>query len=128
MRRDGMGAGLLTALMRFLLAVFVLVGLLLLMGTAMAQSPEPSPTCDAAVANFRNVRSAVEEKIKIALKMPKRGSATRLAVLQAKEGRGFYGALRLMLPLACTGDRLALLDSELIDEMTKLDIFVDKNW
>lgn len=128
MRRDGMGPGFLTALKKFLLALAVLVVALLLMGTVMAQSPETSVTCDAAAENFRNVKSAVEERITLAEKMPKRGSAMRLAVLQAKEGRGFYGALRLMLPLACTGDRLALLDSELIDEMTKLDIFVDKNW
>jgi hypothetical protein len=116
---------LIKALEWFAVSLVLLVGLMLLVGAAQAT---PQPSCEVAMDNIRIVRAASDEKIALALKMPKRGSAKRLAVLQAKEARGYYAAMRIMLPLACAGDRLKDLDNELIDEITKLDIFVFKNW
>jgi hypothetical protein len=119
---------LIRAVEYFVLGTVIIVGMMLLMAVAAgAQTPpKPSP-CATVLASLRTVQEAGQHSLEIGKKL-KRGSAMRLAVLQAKEIRGYYAAMRALLPLTCHGDEYKALDDELIDEMTKLDIFINKNW
>lgn len=120
-----MGPRLVKALEWFVLGTVIVVGLLLIIAAAQAQVANP---CATALDNLNIVRTAIDKQMTSAETKAKRGSAMRLAVMSAKEARGYYAAMRVLLPLACKGDQYKALDDQLIDEMTKLDIFIQKNW
>ena len=108
------------------MVLLIAFGLILLYaGIAKPQGKDP---CEVALDNIGAVSLTVEAAIEKAGKYPRRSSATRLAVLQAREGIGFYKAMRVLLPLACKGDRLSAIDQSLQHKTDVLQAFVDKYW
>lgn len=109
----------------FTLAMLILLGLMLLMGFAYAQSADP---CDTTLANANIIQNRTRAIIAKAERAPRRSSAVRLAVLDAKNASGFYQATRMLLPLACHGDHLTTFDMQLSAEIASMNAWVAKHW
>ena len=84
--------------------------------------------CEVALDNIGAVDLIVTEAIDKARASPKSFSAKRLAVIQASTGKGFLQAMRVLLPLACRGERLDKLDAAIEQRIGELDAFIHGNW
>ena len=107
-------------------ATLALIALIVLSIGARAATEDP---CVVALKNIRVIQDATRVSIDKASAMRSRqSSAKRLAVLSAKEAKGFYVAMRVILPLACHGEEYTSLDAELEREIAAMQAYADKNW
>jgi hypothetical protein len=107
------------------LVAVVGLGLLLLHSAAWGQAPDP---CQVALDNANAVQLTTQDYINRAAGLPRASSGRRLAVLQAKEARGFYTSMRVLLPLACRGPELPAIDGQLVKQIDLMSAFVQENW
>jgi hypothetical protein len=107
------------------LVAVVGLGLLLLGQAAWGQAPDP---CQVALDNANAVQLTTQDYIDRAAGLPRASSGRRLAVLQAKEARGFYTSMRVLLPLACKGPDYAPIDAQLVHHIDAMSAYVQENW
>lgn len=126
MREHGLGALALVAILTF---GGVSGGLALAATPAVEFNRQVNKDpCEVALDNIGAVDLIVTEAIQKAKDAPKSFSARRLAVVQASTGKGFLQAMRVLLPLACRGERLDALDSAIAQRIGELDAFIHGNW
>lgn len=92
---------------------------------ARGQTKDP---CETALDNIGAVDLKVSDAIEHFQANKRSQSARRLAVMQAATGKGYLIAMRVLIPLACRGDRLSALDSALEKRVSELDDFMHENW